>query len=61
MMGNEAFANWTAPTGAYNAAVDMVDRNVAEGHGANVAFIDPKRRLTYAALGAACNCFAPAA
>ena len=42
---------WTAPSGAYNAAVDMIDRNVVEGSGAKVAFIDPKRQLTYAQLG----------
>src|ERR1043165_8788043 len=36
--------------GSYNAAVDMVDRNVAEGRGAKPAFIDPARRLTYADL-----------
>src|SRR5215211_5079936 len=35
---------------SYNAAVDMVDRNVAEGRGAKVAFIDPARRLTYGEL-----------
>ena len=34
----------------YNAAVDMVDRNVAEGRGAKVAFGDPARRITYAEL-----------
>ena len=51
-------ANWIAPSGAYNAAIDMVDRNVAAGHGAKVAFIDPKRRLTYAELQDACNRFA---
>ena len=34
----------------YNAAVDMVDRNVAEGRAAKVAFIDPARRLTYGEL-----------
>ena len=26
--------------GSYNAAVDMVDRNVAEGRGGKTAFID---------------------
>ena len=31
----------------YNAAVDMVDRNVTEGRGAKLAFSDPARRLTY--------------
>ncbi len=34
----------------YNAAVDFVDRNVAEGRGDNTAFIDPARNLTYAEL-----------
>ena len=36
--------------GNYNAAVDMVDRNVAEGRSAKVAFIDPARRMTYGEL-----------
>jgi 4-hydroxybenzoate-CoA ligase len=49
---------WTAPSGLYNAAVDMVDRNVLEGRGGKVAFVDPKRRLTYAELAAECNRFA---
>src|ERR1700690_2638749 len=34
----------------YNATVDFVDRNVAEGRGDKTAFIDPSRNLTYAAL-----------
>lgn len=34
----------------YNAAVDFVDRNVAEGRGDKAAFIDPARNLTYAEL-----------
>jgi 4-hydroxybenzoate-CoA ligase len=34
----------------YNAAVDFVDRNVAEGRGDKTAFIDPSRNLTYAEL-----------
>src|ERR1041384_4693712 len=34
----------------YNAAVDMVDRNVTEGRGGKPAFIDPARRLTYGEL-----------
>ena len=46
------------PTGTYNAAVDMVDRNVAEGREAKVAFVDPKRRLTYGDLARQCNRFA---
>jgi 4-hydroxybenzoate-CoA ligase len=36
--------------GTYNAAVDMVDRNVAEGRAAKIAFIDPTRALTYGEL-----------
>jgi 4-hydroxybenzoate-CoA ligase len=39
----------------YNAAVDMVDRNVAEGRGDKVAFIDPIDRLTYAELQRRCD------
>ena len=34
----------------YNAAVDFVDRNVAEGRGDKTAFIDPFRNLTYGEL-----------
>ncbi len=34
----------------YNAAVDMVDRNVAEGRGDKTAFSDPARRITYGEL-----------
>jgi len=34
----------------YNAAVDMVDRNVAEGRGGKLAFSDPARRITYGEL-----------
>jgi len=39
----------------YNAAVDLVDRNVAQGGGAKLAFIDPSETLTYAELQARCN------
>ena len=39
----------------YNAAVDMVDRNVAEGRGGKVAFIDPHEQLTYGELATRCN------
>ncbi len=49
---------WRPPTGAYNAAVDMVDRNVAAGLGAKAAFVDANRTLTYAQLQQACNRFA---
>src|SRR6516225_10704317 len=34
----------------YNAAVDFVDRHVAEGRGDKIAFIDPSRNLTYGEL-----------
>ena len=44
---------------SYNAAVDMVDRNVAQGRGATVAFIDPARRLTYGELAESCARVAP--
>jgi 4-hydroxybenzoate-CoA ligase len=39
----------------YNAAVDMVDRNVLHGRGAKPAFIDPSETLTYGELQARCN------
>jgi 4-hydroxybenzoate-CoA ligase len=39
----------------YNATVDMVDRNVAEGRGAKAAFIDPGETLTYGELQVRCN------
>lgn len=34
----------------YNAAVDFVDRHVAEGRGDKIAFVDPSRNLTYGGL-----------
>jgi 4-hydroxybenzoate-CoA ligase len=34
----------------YNAAVDFIDRNVAEGRGNKGAFIDPSREISYAEL-----------
>ncbi len=39
----------------YNAAADMVDRNVTHGRGAKPAFIDPAETLTYGELQARCN------
>jgi len=39
----------------YNAAVDMVDRNVAQGRGAKTVFIDPQESLTYSELQQRCN------
>ncbi|UYO54490.1 benzoate-CoA ligase family protein [Rhodopseudomonas palustris] len=38
------------PLRDYNAAVDFVDRNVAEGRGGKIAFIDPQRSLSYGEL-----------
>src|SRR5882757_4240384 len=43
----------------YNAATDMVDRNVAEGRGGKTAFIDPSRRITYGELADGCARVAP--
>jgi 4-hydroxybenzoate-CoA ligase len=34
----------------YNAAVEFVDRNVAEGRGAKTVFADPSRNITYGEL-----------
>jgi 4-hydroxybenzoate-CoA ligase len=39
----------------YNAAADMVDRNVAEGRAGRPVFIDPSETLTYGELQARCN------
>lgn len=39
----------------YNAAVDFVDRHLAEGRAEKAAFVDPERTLTYGALAAGCN------
>jgi 4-hydroxybenzoate-CoA ligase len=39
----------------YNAAADMVDRNVAQGRGSRPVFIDPGETLTYGELQARCN------
>src|SRR3972149_11418956 len=36
--------------GTYNAAVDFVDRNVAEGRGNKAAFVDASREISYAEL-----------
>jgi 4-hydroxybenzoate-CoA ligase len=38
------------PEREYNAAVDLVDRNVLEGRGGKTAFIDSSRNITYAEL-----------
>ena len=52
--------SWTPPTGLYNAAVDMIDRNVAEGRGAKLAVVDPATKLTYAELAERVDRFANA-
>ena len=49
---------WSAPSGWYNAAVDLVDRHVPAGLGEKVAFVDPSRELTYGALEDRTNRFA---
>ena len=43
----------------YNAAVDFVDRNVAEGRGDKTAFVDPAGNLTYAELRDAASRIGP--
>ena len=43
---------------SYNAAVDLVDRHLAAGRGAKLAFVDPAATLTYAALAENTNRFA---
>jgi len=48
----------TAPRD-YNAAVDFVDRNVAEGRGDKTACVDPSRNLTYGELRDACARLGP--
>src|SRR5579872_7345311 len=37
----------------YNAAVDFIDRHVAEGRGNKAAFVDPSREISYAELSRA--------
>jgi 4-hydroxybenzoate-CoA ligase len=44
----------------YNAAADLVDANVARGHGRKLAFVDPERSLTYGELQARTLRFAAA-
>ncbi len=58
MASTEHTGGWTPPSGAYNAAVDLVERNLAAGRSGKLAFVDPKRRLTYGELAANCNRFA---
>ncbi|WP_454731409.1 MULTISPECIES: benzoate-CoA ligase family protein [Cupriavidus] len=57
-----------APAGAavavlparYNAAADLLGRNLAAGRGAKTAYVDDAGALGYAALDARCRCFASA-
>jgi 4-hydroxybenzoate-CoA ligase len=46
------------PGPGYNACTDLLDRNVDEGRGDKVAFIDPRRSLTYGQLQADTRRFA---
>lgn len=43
----------------YNAAVDFVDRHIAEGRANKTAYIDPARNLTYGELHAAATRVGP--
>ena len=52
--------SWTPPTGLYNATVEMIDGNLAEGRGAKLAVIDPTTKLTYAELAERIDRFANA-
>ena len=57
MVRADGSRQWSPPTGRYNAATDMVDRNVERGLGDKLAFVDPSRTLTYTQLQSACNRF----
>jgi acyl-coenzyme A synthetase/AMP-(fatty) acid ligase len=48
---------WAPAAQGYNAASDMVDRNVQNGLGNKIAFIDPMAHLTYGELQSRCNRF----
>jgi benzoate-CoA ligase len=50
----------TVPDGCYNAAVDLLDRNLAEGRGGRLAVIDDAGSYTYEALTERANRFASA-
>jgi 4-hydroxybenzoate-CoA ligase len=52
--------SWTAPSGAYNATTDMIDRHIAEGRGSRIAFIDRAGPHSYAQLAEQCSRFANA-
>jgi len=48
------------PDGHYNAALDLLDRNLAEGNGGRIAVIDDRGPTTYAELTQRANRFANA-
>jgi len=48
------------PEGLYNAALDLLDRNLIEGRGERIAVIDDRGRYSYAALTERANRFANA-
>ena len=50
MTSTDQAVSWTPPSGLYNATVEMIDGNLAEGRGAKLAVIDPTTKLTYAEL-----------
>ncbi|MDB5406593.1 MAG: benzoate-CoA ligase [Rhodospirillales bacterium] len=50
----------TLPDGCYNAALDLLDRNLAEGRGERIAVIDDAGAYSYAALTERANRFANA-
>jgi benzoate-CoA ligase len=43
---------------SYNAAYDLIERNLEAGRGDQVAFIDDRRAITYGELAKRVNCFA---
>jgi 4-hydroxybenzoate-CoA ligase len=59
-VSNAVLKSWSPPSGAYNAATDMIDRHVAGGRGGRIAFIDRAGPHTYAQLAEQCNRFANA-
>jgi 4-hydroxybenzoate-CoA ligase len=59
-VSDAAIKSWSPPSGAYNAATDMIDRHVLGGRGGRIAFIDRAGPHTYAQLAEQCNRFANA-
>jgi 4-hydroxybenzoate-CoA ligase len=50
MPGHDVGGKFMAKMAVYNAASDLIDRNLAAGHGDKPAFIDRQRRITYGEL-----------